>query len=110
MKHLLKRVVATAAAAVALSAVIPMSSASAIGRVDCTDNGFVWITKLHSGDPDVCFANAGSLDVNIYDVNRVYSGKNNVKFTSDGIETTMGKNQVRRNIDNNGHMTRIEIW
>ncbi|MEU8824558.1 beta/gamma crystallin domain-containing protein [Streptomyces sp. NPDC048636] len=93
MKNTLKRIAVTAAAAAAVTALAPMSSASAISRTDCGNRtDFVKISN-YGGTQSLCYANAGERSVHIYKVNRLSSGNNRVEFILGGKRYYLDKNR-----------------
>ncbi|MFE6744172.1 beta/gamma crystallin domain-containing protein [Streptomyces tubercidicus] len=83
MKRQFKRIVTAAAAAVALTAVIPAGSASAMNSTDCGNSTeFVKVTTMDHHT--FCFANAGEMNVDIKDVHTVTQGNNDVEGTISG--------------------------
>lgn len=84
MKNPLKRIGITVAATAALSVVIPMSSAAAVDRTDCGNRTDLVKIYNYNRTGTLCFANAGSQSVEIYGVDEVDAGNNEVDVTFDG--------------------------
>ncbi len=111
MKAPLKRILATAIGTVALSALIPMSSAAAISRTECGNRtDFLKITN-YNGTASLCYANSGERSVNIYDVDRVSSGNNRVDVILGGTKHHLEKNQSIVDIEGlDQELTWIKIY
>lgn len=94
MKPSFKRTLAITAAAVGLTAVLPMSTASAINTTDCgSRTDLVKITNFEGTHFNTfCFANAGVVDIRIDWVLDIESGNNNIRFQmGDGSVHTLDK-------------------
>ncbi|MFD7080659.1 beta/gamma crystallin domain-containing protein [Streptomyces sp. NPDC002181] len=111
MNKSFKKIAFTIASAAVLSAVIPMSSASAIGRTDC--GGRTDVVKITNyGNKQLCFANAGSQDVKIYQVDSVDPGNYRVDVVINNKTVHhLQKGVVLRNIDGSDMtITKITIF
>ncbi|MFF3653287.1 beta/gamma crystallin domain-containing protein [Streptomyces sp. NPDC002181] len=94
MNRAFKRIGLTVAATAALSILVPVSSASALGRTDCgSRTDFLKVTN-YGGSGVLCFANAGSRNVLIYQVDKIEAGNNRVQVTLGGRNYTIEKNQA----------------
>ncbi|WP_367575026.1 beta/gamma crystallin domain-containing protein [Streptomyces griseoaurantiacus] len=81
VQGLLKRISVAAAVAAGLTIAIPATPAVAVSSVNCgwpsTIDEYARVTSY--GLP-TCFANSGSMNVNIHDVANFHSGNNKVTF------------------------------
>ncbi|MEU8585886.1 beta/gamma crystallin domain-containing protein [Streptomyces sp. NPDC048664] len=111
MNRAIKRIGLTVAATAALSVLIPVSSASALGRTDCGGRSdFLKVTN-YNGSGVLCFANAGSQYVHIYNVNKIEAGNNRVLVTLGGRNYTIEKNQSITDVEGlNQELTYIKIY
>jgi hypothetical protein len=83
-----KSAVALAATAIALTGIgVASSPASAINRVSCDRNDFLWLYS----DATTCWANAGTASVRLDNVGSVSSGNNAGYVSGSGITTYFGK-------------------
>ncbi|MEV7547756.1 beta/gamma crystallin domain-containing protein [Streptomyces sp. NPDC089915] len=99
MRNSFKRFSFTIAAAAALTAVIPVSSAAALGRTDCgSRSDFLRITN-YNRTQHLCFANAGSQYVKIYKVDKIEAGNNQVDVQINGRINHLDKWGSSINID-----------
>lgn len=110
-KNPFKKIAITVAATAALSAFMPVSSASAIGRTDCgSRTDFVKVTN-YDWSKTLCFANAGSQNVHIYRVNQVQAGNNRVLVTLGGRNYTIEKGGSIKDIEGlDQELTYIKIY
>ncbi|MEU6216736.1 beta/gamma crystallin domain-containing protein [Streptomyces sp. NPDC047022] len=110
MRHPLKKIVMTAAAAATLAVAVPAGSAAALSRTDC--GGRTDFTKIHEyNGSNLCFANAGAQNVKIYDVHTVNSGNNRVSVTIGGHTYYLDKYQSIQDVDGTSTtITWIKIW
>ncbi|MEE1942883.1 beta/gamma crystallin domain-containing protein [Streptomyces sp. TRM 70361] len=110
MKRSLKRVMVAAAAAVAVSAVVPMSNAAAINTVGCGDRtDFVKIEYGSGGSQKLCYANAGSVGLHLPDAYRISSGNNRITVNSTIGAITLEKWQSKRVVDGSVTITHLRI-
>lgn len=113
----LKKLVGTAIAAVALAVALPATPAFAINTLACSGRtDLVKVSYSHGGglNSDVCFANAGTMAVNIGGAFQAYTGVNKVtiNFERDGrYVTTTAERQVLINFTGgNVRVYEVRIW
>ncbi|MEU7471797.1 beta/gamma crystallin domain-containing protein [Streptomyces sp. NPDC044984] len=90
MRRSVSRIALTAVAVGAVTALAPVSTASAANQTDCgdrTDFVKVW----YNGSQTACFANAGVLAPQLPNVSRITSGNNNIEILLGGEVRTMPK-------------------
>jgi hypothetical protein len=94
ISRLLKRatVAGTMAAAIAIS--LPVVDAHAMNRTDCAGRTDFFTIWNYNYTGELCFANAGSANVAIYQVDATSPGNNNVQYV----------------IDNGAKVTQLNGW
>ncbi|MFD3731717.1 beta/gamma crystallin domain-containing protein [Streptomyces sp. NPDC058632] len=90
MKRFISRIALTAVAAGVMTALVPVSTASATNQTNCgdrTDFVKVW----YNGNQTACFANAGVMAPQLPNVSRITSGNNNIEMILGGEVRTLPK-------------------
>jgi hypothetical protein len=110
MKRSLKRVLVAAGSTAALAVSLPVSTAAAINMAPCGDrNDLVKIEYHNGGSSSVCYANAGSMNVNIPEVYRVSTGNNNVIFRTNVGTEIVEKWKTKRVVEYGTTITSLHI-
>ena len=106
-----KRAVVGAAMVAATVALSPAGSAEAINRVTsgCTDARDDLFTIYNYQNSRVCFANAGSMAVKIYEVYSVWSGENVVIVATKGYADVRIPRNRPESFDPKRFVTRVQI-
>ncbi|MCS0600913.1 hypothetical protein NX794_06665 [Streptomyces sp. LP11] len=111
MNRAIKRIGLTVAATAALSVLIPVSTASALNRTDCGGRKDLLKVTNYGGSGTLCFANAGSQNVHIYNVNKVEAGNNRVLVTLGGRNYTIERNHSIVDVEGlDQELTYIKIY
>lgn len=100
MKRSILRISLAAAAAGAMTVVLPASPAAAINQTDCgtrTDFVKVW---YNGGSDTKCFANAGTVTPGLPDVERITSGNNSIHVWLGNEIRSMDKWSSIRDVEN----------
>ncbi|WP_217136882.1 beta/gamma crystallin domain-containing protein [Streptomyces sp. AC558_RSS880] len=109
MKRSLKRVLVAAGSTAALAVSLPVSTAAAINTAPCGDRNDLVKIEYYNGGSSVCYANAGSMNVNIPEVYRVSTGNNNVIFRTNVGTEIVGKWKTKRVVEPGTTMTSLHI-
>ncbi|MFF0111303.1 beta/gamma crystallin domain-containing protein [Streptomyces prasinus] len=91
MKRSLSRIALTVVATGVMTALMPLSTASAINQTDCGDRTDFVKVWYNGGASTVCYANAGVLAPNLPNVKRIRSGDNNIEMWLGNGTRVMGK-------------------
>ncbi|MFI1962463.1 MULTISPECIES: beta/gamma crystallin domain-containing protein [Streptomyces] len=91
MKRSTSRIAVTVTAAAALTALLPASQAAAINQTDCGDRTDFVKVWYDGGARTMCFANGGTVTLQLPNVSKVTSGDNNVAMFLGARAVTMNK-------------------
>ncbi|MFF0001482.1 beta/gamma crystallin domain-containing protein [Streptomyces avermitilis] len=80
MKQSFKRTLAVTAAAVGLTAVLPISTASAINATECGPRTDLVKVVYEGGNTSICFANGGVVDMQLAGITSLSTGNNDIRF------------------------------
>ncbi|MFI8093610.1 beta/gamma crystallin domain-containing protein [Streptomyces sp. NPDC086080] len=100
MKRSTQRLSLAAAAAAAMTLLLPASPAAAINQTDCGDRTDFVKVWYNGGANTKCFANAGTILTGLADVERITSGNNRIHVWLGNEIRVMEKWSSIRDIEN----------